>query len=149
MVDDERLLAELAEAERAAAAVPAPFVDIGKAAFAWRNVTAELAELTADSADDPAGAFTGARGDPASLRTLTFVAGDSTIEVELTAAALQGHIVPAGPGEIDVEVRDGQVDTVPVDDDGWFLARCPARLFRLHLRRADGSTAVTVWTAPW
>lgn len=145
MIDDDHLLAELAEAEHAPAAVPEPFVDIGKAAYAWRNVTAELAELTADSA----GALTGARGDLEALRTLTFVAGGSTVEVELTAAALQGHVVPAGPGEIEVQTSDGQIDTVPVDEDGWFLAaRRPDRLFRLHLRRADGHTVVTIWTAP-
>jgi hypothetical protein len=149
MVDDEQLLAELGEATRAVQAVPERFLVTGKAAFGWRNVSAELAELSYDSAAQPGGALAGARAEPATLRTLTFVGAGSTIEIELTAAALQGHVVPPGPGEIDVQLADGRLETVPVDDDGWFLvARRPARLFRLHLRRAGGGTAITMWTAP-
>jgi hypothetical protein len=148
MVDDGQLLAELHEATRAVHETPAGFYRSGRAAFSWRNVNAELAELSYDSAAQPGGALAGTRAEPAALRTLTFAAAGVTIEIELKAAALQGHVVPPGSGEIDVQLRDGQTETVPVDDDGWFLAARPAAgLFRLHLRRADGGTAITMWTA--
>src|SRR6266542_716013 len=130
MVDDERLLADLREAVRAEREVPPRFLQAGKAALAWRNVDAELAELTYDSAQ-PAGALAGARADPAALRALTFVAAGITIEVEVTAVALQGHVVPARRGEIEMQLRDGSRHTVPVDDVGWFLfTQPPAGMLR-------------------
>lgn len=46
---DDRLVAALTEALREAEVVPPRFVDVGRAAFAWHNVDAELAELTYDS----------------------------------------------------------------------------------------------------
>jgi hypothetical protein len=145
MVDDERLFMEVREAVRAVP--PGPLVEAAKAAFAWHNVDAELAELTYDSAVEPAGALAGARADPAALRALTFLTSAITIEVELTSAGLQGHVVPPQPGEIEMQLRDGSRRTVPVDDDGWFLVLPrPAGMFRLYLHTAEGGTALTTWT---
>jgi hypothetical protein len=147
MADDERLLTELGEALQAAREVPPRFVEAGKAAFTWREVDAELAELGFDSADEPAGALAGTRADPAALRAMTFVAGAVTIEVEVTAAALQGQVVPPQAGEIELRGRDGSATAVPVDEVGWFVfAPPPAGLFRLHLRTADGTRVLTTWT---
>ena len=47
--DDDQLFAALKEAVRAARAVPPEFVEVGKSAYAWRNIDAELASLTYDS----------------------------------------------------------------------------------------------------
>ena len=46
--DDERLLAALGEAIKARQAVPAWVVEMGKNAYAWHNIDAELAQLTYD-----------------------------------------------------------------------------------------------------
>ncbi len=48
--DDDELLAELGAAMRGAAQVPARFVAVGKSAFAFRGISAEIAALTHDSA---------------------------------------------------------------------------------------------------
>lgn len=146
MIDDERLFNELGDALRSAAAVPPRFVEAGRAAFTWRTVDAELAELSYDSATEGA-ALAGTRADPAALRALTFAAAGLTIEVEVTADALQGQVVPPQAGEIELRPRDGSAGaTTGVDEVGWFaFSPVPAGLFRLHLRTADGRTVVTAW----
>jgi hypothetical protein len=142
VTDDEQLLAELAEAVRAAGDVPAGFIAAGKAAFAWRNVDAELATLT----DASTAGLVGTRAEPASLRSLSFVARELSIEVEVTADALLGQIVPAQPGEVRLHQRDGSTRTVPVDDVGWFVVRpVPEAMFRLLVRTAGGSAVITEW----
>ena len=50
--DDEQLLGALREAMRARQAVPSWFVAMGKNAYAWHNIDAELAQLTYDSQAD-------------------------------------------------------------------------------------------------
>lgn len=144
MTEDEQLLAELDEALRSAQRVPAGFVAAGKSAFAWRNVDAELAALTDDSATGAA--LAGTRAEQAALRALTFAASDISIEVEVTADALLGQIVPPQPGQVELRNRDGSGHTVPIDEVGWFAIRpVPTAMFRLHLRTADGSTVITEW----
>ena len=145
--DDDRLLAELGEAVRAASEVPASFIATGKAAFAWRNVDAELAALSYDSATSAA-ELAGTRADRATLRTLTFVASLLTIELEVTPDALLGQVVPPQPGEIEVQARDGQRRTTSVDEVGWFTFRPgPAGLCRMLLRTGSGDTVLTEWVA--
>jgi len=144
--DDERLLAELGKAVRAAAEVPARFVEAGKAAFAWRTVDAELAELSHDSAALVGPALAGTRAEHATLRALTFVASELTVEVEVTADALLGQVVPPAAGEVEVHGRSGPAGSVPIDEVGWFVVRpVPARMVRLHVRTADGRSVLTQW----
>jgi hypothetical protein len=143
--DDDRMLAELGEAVRAAAEVPARFIAAGKAAFAWRTVDAELAALRYDSA--LAGpVLAGTRAEDATLRALTFVASQLTVEVEVTAEALLGQVVPPAAGEVEIHGRNGPVGTVSIDEVGWFVVRpVPARMVRLHIHTADGRSALTQW----
>jgi hypothetical protein len=142
--DDEQLLADLGEAVRIGREVPARFIDIGKAAFAWHSIDAELAELSHDSATSPL--LAGTRAEPATLRALTFVASCLTIEVEVTADALLGQVVPPQAGQIEVHGQDGPTHTAPVDDVGWFAVRpLPMGMFRLHVRLADGAPVLTEW----
>ena len=47
--DDDQLLAVLKESLQAQWQVPADFTEAGRSAYAWRNIDAELAELTYDS----------------------------------------------------------------------------------------------------
>ncbi len=143
---DDDLLAELGEAMRGAAEVPERFVAAGRAAFVWRTVDEELAELTYDSATADADALAVTRADPAALRSLTFVSAGLSVELEVTADALLGQLVPPQPGEVRLQTRGGQADTVAVDDVGWFAIRpAPGKMFRLHVRTADGAEVLTAW----
>jgi hypothetical protein len=144
--EDEALTAELGEALRAAAAVPDRFLAAGKAAFAWRNVDADLAALAHDSATEHV--LAGTRSEPATLRALTFVASRLTIEIEVTAEALQGQVVPPQPGQIELQQRDKARETPPVEVDelGWFVFRpAPHGMWRMRLRTGDGNTVLTEW----
>ena len=77
--DDDQLLNALGEALRSEHGVPAEFIAIGQAAFSWRGIEAELAILTYDSIFEGAEAeLAGARSEQASLRYLTFTAGEFT-----------------------------------------------------------------------
>jgi hypothetical protein len=143
--DDERLFVELRDAVRAAAQVPPRFIEAGKAAFVWRTVDAELAELSYDSATS--GAIPGIRADQATLRALTYVARQFTIEVEVASEALLGQVVPPRAGEVEVYDRNGCCHTAPIDEVGWFVVRpVPLEMFRLHVHTANGESVVTQWT---
>jgi len=143
--EDDELTAELGTAMRAAAEVPAGFVAAGKAAFAWRNVDAELAALSYDSATEPA--LAGTRAERATLRALTFVASRLTIELEATESGLVGQVVPQQPGEVELQQPGGGRRTVTVDELGWFAFRAPAPhgMCRMRVRTADGTAVLTEW----
>lgn len=141
MDPDEELLTELNKAMKEATEVPPTFTVAGKAAFAWRNIDAELAVLSQESE------VTGTRADRAELRSLTFVASELTIELEITAEALVGQIVPAQPGHIEAEGPKGRSGQVEVDEIGWFTIHpTPTGPVRLHLRTASGTSVRTEWT---
>ncbi|HVQ93159.1 MAG TPA: hypothetical protein VMU51_19130 [Mycobacteriales bacterium] len=152
--DDDALAAALDTALREASDVPAGFVAAGKAAFAWHGVDAELAQLRHDSATaDPdeqyAAATRAGPDDPAVLRTLSFAADRLTVELDLTAEAVLGQIVPAQPGQVEVRAGDAAPGTVSIDEDGWFTIRpIPAGPFRLRCVTADGTAVLTGWISP-
>jgi hypothetical protein len=142
MSDDEQLLQELGSAVRDAARVPESFLAAGRAAFAWRNVDAELAALTHDSTAAPAGT----RQESAPLRAFTFAARELSIEVEVADNALLGQIVPPRPGRIELRAGDGTIRTADVDEVGWFTLRpLPTGMFRLYLQTAEGAQILTEW----
>lgn len=143
-LDDDQLLAELGAAMRGAAQVPARFVSLGKSAFAFRGVSAEIAALTQDSVG---AALAGTRSESAALRSLTFVASELAIELEVTADALVGQVVPPRAGEIELVGPGGVIATTAVDVVGWFAIRpTPTGPVRLQLRTADGESIRTEWT---
>jgi hypothetical protein len=143
--DDERLLAELTEALRAAEEVPGRFVDAAKTAFAWRTIDAELARLSYDSLDDEQTRMA-TRADDAAIRALTFTADRLTIELEITAESVLGQVVPAQPGELLVQIGTGRQLTSPIDEIGCFVVEpAPTGPFRLHCRTADGAEVRTGW----
>lgn len=147
--DDDHLLASLKEALHEAEAVPPRFVEIGRAAFAWHNIEAELAALTYDSSA-PFPAVTGAmRARDASLRALTYATHDLTIEVEITPDALLGQVLPAQPGAVTVHPLKGPVAEARIDEMGFFAVRpVPASSFRLRCAITGGATVITGWIAP-
>jgi hypothetical protein len=140
--DDDQLLATLREAVCEAHAVPAEFIEAGRAAFAWRNFDAELAALIYDSKHEPA---LSRNYDTATLRALTFASPRLTIELEITADGLIGQIVPIARAEIDVQTRDGE-NTVTADELGCFTIRpMPSEPFRLRCRVGTTVDILTSW----
>lgn len=143
--DDEELLAVLRQSLAERQAVPPEFVEAAKNAFAWHNIDAELAELTYDSSRD-AETAPSTRAETASIRALTFTSAHLTIELEVTHDSLLGQIVPAQPGTIKVQLRDGAESTVPADEIGRFTIRpMPAGTFRLHCKTSADADALTNW----
>jgi len=145
--DDEQLLAALGEAVRARQAVPDSFVDVGKSAYAWHNIDAELAELTYDSSrqlDQEAAASM--RSESASIRALTFTSAHLSVELEVTTDSLLGQIIPPQPGTVEAQTKAGATTSTPVDEIGCFAVEpIPSSPFRLRCRTADGADVLTGW----
>jgi hypothetical protein len=112
--NDEDLLASLKEALREAEAVPSRFIDLGKAAYVGP------AHQTA-------------------LPTFTYATADLTVEIDITADAVLGQLLPPQPGTVSAYPADGSIITTPVDESGSFAIRPPpASPFRLRCVTAAG-----------
>ncbi len=143
--DDEQLLAALGEAMRARQAVPEEFVQMGKSAYAWHNIDAELAQLTYDSNTDRERAAA-VRSETASIRALTFTSAHLSMDLEVTGDCLLGQVNPPRAGTLEVQTRAGATTDTPVDEIGCFAVEpIPASPFRLRFRAADDTDVVTGW----
>jgi hypothetical protein len=141
--DDEQLLAALREALEADEAVPPEFIELGKNAYAWHNIDAELAQLTYDSSREPDHALS-LRAEAASIRALTFTSAHLTIELEVSEDSVLGQVIPAQSGVIEIQGREGTTASTEADEVGCFLIRpIPDSPFRLRFRTADGSDILT------
>lgn len=141
--DHEQLLAALGEAVRARQAVPDSFIEMGKGAYAWHNIDAELAQLTYDSSREP---VAGLRSETASIRALTFTSAHLSLELEVTGDSLLGQIIPLRSGALEIQTRAGAITTTPVDEIGCFAVEpIPASPFRLRCRTVDGTDVLTGW----
>jgi len=142
--DDEQLLAALREAMKAREAVPPWFMETGKAAYAWHNIDAELAQLTYDSSRD-LDAAAAVRSEAASIRALTFTSARLSIELEVAKDSLLGQIIPPGPGTLETHTATG-VTTSPVDEIGCFtIEPIPPSPFRLRFRTTNTIDVLTGW----
>ncbi len=106
MTDDD-LLATLGQALAAADPMPDHVAAGARAAFTWRTIDAELAELVFDSANELAGV----RSEDVN-RQVTFQAPGVEIEVMViddSTRRLVGQLIP--PAEMDVELVAGDVVT--------------------------------------
>jgi hypothetical protein len=145
-VPDEVLLAALREALAAREAVPPAFVAAAKNAYAWYDIDAELAQLTYDSEreTEPTASL---RSESASIRALSFVSANLSIEVEITGDSLLGQLIPAGPGTVEIQTSDGGTVTVPVDEVGCFTVDPkPGHTFRLRCHTESTGTQTDVLT---
>jgi len=143
--NDDEIMGRLAQAWQAVGDVPADFIAAGKAAFAWRDIDSELAELVYDSALEEELSAAPVRAERAHLRAMTFTATDLTIEIEITGEALLGQVVPMQDGEVEVITHEGKAQTGLIDDIGGFTIRpLPVGPFRLNCRTAGGSIS-TSW----
>lgn len=115
---DDQLLAELAEGLAQADPVPGEVTEFAKAAFAWRSMDAQLAELVFDSSQEE---LTGVRSS-AGARQLTFRAPGVEIEVVMMseeARRLIGQLVPPQPATVELRYKD-EVRSVQSDHLGRF-----------------------------
>lgn len=148
---DLELLNELRAAASAFDPVPSPVAEAAKAAWTWRTIDAELAELTYDSWTDQA-ELAGVRGAVAAptSRLLSFEAREVALELEIVIEGDQrrmvGQIVPAQPGVVEVHHRRG-LELVEADTVGRFaVASIAPGLFRLTVRPSgDLHEVATAW----
>ena len=141
--DDDQLLAALGDAVRARQAVPDAFVEMGKGAYAWHQIDAELAQLTYDSRTDRIAAV---RSETASVRALSFASAHLSMELEVTEDCLLGQVIPPRPGTLEAQTGAGASTTTTVDEIGCFAVDpIPASPFRLRFRAADGTDVLTGW----
>jgi hypothetical protein len=125
--------------------VPQAVVDAARAAYTWRTIDAELAELTADSAL----AAAGVRSSSAP-RLLTFEGDGVEVEVEVAQTGstrhLSGQLVPVGPAQVTVRWPGGTRETA-ADDLGRFAVEgVPAGSVSLAVVRAGAEhQIVTSW----
>jgi hypothetical protein len=143
--DDEELLAALKESLGAGRPGPSELAEIGKNAYAWHDIDAELARLTYDSTRELHGAAS-TRSENATIRALTFTSAHLTIELEVNEDSMLGQVIPVQEGTVRCRSRSGVTGTVGVDAVGCFTIRpVPDKPFRLHCRTADGSDVLTSW----
>ena len=143
--DDDALLASLRQALDERREVPPELIESGQAAFSWYSVDAELAELVRDfqAGREPE---PGLRAETAGLCALTFRSPHLTVELEVTADALVGQVIPIQPATVTVQPGQGPEATVDGDELGCFaIEPAPAGMVRLHLATEDGTQAVTGW----
>ncbi len=131
--------------------VPQLLDDAARAAFGWRTVDAEIAELLRDSADatDDAALLVRSGGGP---RQLSFESPQLGIEIEVTETGprerrLAGQLLPPADATVTVE-RPGQDPlSVQADDLGLFvLEGLRAGALRLHVALRGAQIAIP-WTS--
>lgn len=98
--------------------VPSTVSEFADALFTWRDIDAELAELTFDSVDEttPAGVRS-----TSTARMISFEVGRWTIDLEFNPATglLMGSVSPESPLTVELHSR-GAHFAVDLDDSGHF-----------------------------
>ncbi|MEZ0577656.1 hypothetical protein [Nocardioides sp. MH1] len=124
---DDELMAELASAvaeETDGGEVTARRREAARAAFTWRTVDAELAELLHDSALDAGAAVRSSGSSGSAPRSLSFIRGAVTIEIEVTGQALLGEVVDDdrsdGPTTVSLQRPDAEDRVAETDASGFF-----------------------------
>lgn len=137
---DGRLLADLRRAIDAADPLPDGALAAARAAWTWRTVDSELAELMADSAVDAAGV----RG-LAWPRQLSFEARESSIEIEIDHDRIVGQVVPPAEVTLTLTETSGDVRTARSDHVGHFtFTEVEVGTVRITAALPDGSIT-TQW----
>jgi hypothetical protein len=127
--------------------VPSAVVDAAHAAYTWRTIDAELAELTADSA--MAGAGIRSSSSP---RLLTFEGAGIEVEVEVaqtgTTRRLAGQVVPVGAAQVTVRWAGGTQDAAADDLGRFAVDGIPSGAISLTVLRAGAEhPIVTSWVS--
>ena len=124
-LNDDELMAELAAAVEEEAAVSDRRRDAARAAFTWRTIDAELAELLHDSALDAGAAVRSASGADGGPRMLSFRRAAVTLEVEVDGQEVLGEVVEdggdaTGPATVTLQRPDAEDRTTETDASGFF-----------------------------
>ncbi|GLZ29029.1 hypothetical protein Lesp02_12190 [Lentzea sp. NBRC 105346] len=137
-MNDEELLDRLRAIASEVDGVPELVHEEALAALETRRMGERLAELIADSLQDLNESVRAAE----QIRSLTFEAGEVSIEVQLDDT-LRG-LVTGASGTITIETPGGST-TVRLDESGWFTFTGDIRTARLRVRTDDGTEVVTGW----
>lgn len=144
--EDERLLAELSALLELADPLPDSLAVRTRFAMELDDVDFEVATWKRDDA------LVGVRGTTAP-NTITFTVGDLTVMVSLAPAAngnrFDGWLVPGGPHEIEIRVKDETAATTRADEGGRFaLPDVPKGITQIvvHLVENSGQRTRTVVT---
>ncbi len=146
--ENDELVHELRDLFGRTDPVPEVVVEAGKAAWGWRTIDADLAELLADSAVDRE--LAGVRSGDAGFRHVTFETEETTIELEVsgegTGHRILGHVSPGAGAAITIEADDGRIAaSATADDLGRFDLRF-SRAVRIRMRVATGGkSVVSAW----
>lgn len=148
-LDDDALMALLGEAVKEADAVPDRRREAARAAFTWRSVDDELAELLHDSALDAGAAVRSSAGTP---RSLAFGRSGLTLEVEVDGDQLLGEVIASGDAAsaeglaaVTLQRPDTPDVTTTVDAAGFFrFAGVGTGAVRFVVERGGWSL-----TTPW
>ena len=156
-LDDDALLARVAEVFNRFDPVPDIVIELARLSFGWRDLDAELATLVADShLDEGQATVRGGIAAGVGPRLLSFEAADGfALELEVTADGspedpgsrrnLLGLLIPAGPARIEVRQPAGSL-SVEADDQGRFaVTDVEPGLFRLTCHRTDEPSVSTPW----
>ncbi len=149
---DDELMERLRRIAATADPVPGAVMAAARAAFGLRDLDAQIAELVRDSAmDAPLTAVRATVARGAEARMLSYEAGGTTIECEVTARAGQrdvsGQLSGGAASAVEAQVPGGPPVSVPVSAHGWFSVRgLPSGPFRLRCRMTNGTRIVTTWT---
>jgi hypothetical protein len=127
---------------------PALVYQLGYAAFAFRSLDAELAELVDDSALQ-ADELAGVRGD-SDVRMLFYQASELAVELHVTRRegrhSALGQVVGGSVTAVRVESLERE-ETLPIDDLGRFdVDDLPRGPFRIHLVDPGQPVVITDWT---
>ena len=142
--EDDQLLARLRAGLEQSDPVPFDVTEFAKAAFTWRDIDAELAELDFDSIDEdlPSGVRSSA-----TARMVSFQVGQWMLDVEFaeTSGRLIGHLSPEGRYTVDIHAA-GAHFSVESDDSGHFTAEGIVRgPLSMVLRFDHGEVIKTQW----
>jgi hypothetical protein len=122
---EDPLLTALRSVVSNADPVPPSVVEAARAAYVWRTIDAELAELTADSAMLTAGVRSSS-----APRLLTFEGPGVEVEVEVAQTGstrrLSGQLVPVGPAQVTVRWSGGTQEAVADELGRFAVERVPA-----------------------
>ena len=142
--EEEEILAKLRDGLRSSDPTPSDVAEFAKAAFEWRGIEADLAELDFDSVDEDA--LEGVRST-ATSRMISFQAGQWMLDVEYdeSTGRLMGHISPQSPYTVELHTS-GALFSVESDEYGRFEADgvSPGPV-SMVLRFGDGTVIKTQW----